>query len=453
MCFVKKNILYVAIVGMPFISSFNGIDALGGLGKQLSFYPMMLGLIIWGILIAKGGVVKIPQSVEFKIIVLFMLWLFFSGMINLPTFMDLNYQGVNGINRFIIQLGSFIFYVLISLVAYNWISQLNNPIKILRNGIYVSFFIAGLYSVMELIAFVSLDYTISAISAVDSVFRENSIEGFFLGRLRSVSAEASYFGMYAAMIMPWLVTGFLKANKNKIFYGVINGYFLILVFMTASRTAYLLIFLELLLMIVLFKEQLILNMKHMLIPLFIFVICIVCGAAQLIDKMSIDVITIMLSITDSSGENLSNIARYGSQLAALNIFLDNPVFGVGYGMFGFYAPDYYPSIAWYSFEVKDWGSNIIGGKWPPVHGLYARLLAETGGIGLIIWLLFIVFSVKRTFDVIALCNDDLKLDVKAILISLLASFACGFNVDGFIVIGMWIFIAYAWYLNERICNE
>jgi hypothetical protein len=60
--------------------------------------------------------------------------------------------------------------------------------------------------------------------------------------LRSLSGEASWFGMYLSFVFPWLMSYYFTASKTyKYYYLVIIIYALILTFLTYSRTAYFII--------------------------------------------------------------------------------------------------------------------------------------------------------------------------------------------------------------------
>ena len=448
-----KILLCSAIITIPFISSFKGISALGVLGTQLSIYPLLLGLLLWfaNVFFLKEKV-YLPKKIDCVFLIGILLWIVMSGLINFENIIELNYQGIVGFNRYVIQTGAIFIYVLSAVMMFNWINKIDNSLDILQKCIYGSFVIAGAYSVIELIAFINLDTALDLLSSVDSLFRNNYQGLFFLGRLRSVTAEGSYFGMYAGMILPWLMLGWLNSLRHKFIWGLINGYCFLLVIMTYSRTAYIMFFFEILLFLYIFRKEMEKELKNLIIPGVIFFSVMLYFYIQMESRHPIEISTILLSVFDTSGKNMSNVARFGSQIAAYNIFLDNPFWGSGFGMYGFYAADYYPSEAWSSLEIQNWGSNVVGGNWPPAHGLYVRILAELGLPGLALWVSFLLLLIYRLYKKSKLIkHGKISMQSRALLVSTIACVLCGFNVDSFAVIGLWIFVAFGWgVVNNKV---
>ena len=156
-------------------------------------------------------------------------------------------------------------------------------------------------------------------------------------------------------------------------------------------------------------------------------------------------------IKDDTVHDLSNIARYGSQIAALRMFLDNPVFGVGFGMFGFHATDYYPAWAWISMEIINWGTNSIGAPWPPAHGLYARITGELGMFGAALWGIFLIFVYKESMVCVREAKDRKEsIFYRNCLVSFLGICLCGGNVDAFRYLFMWVLYALIWMNFDNI---
>lgn len=443
---IYEGILCLAIVAIPFISSIRGIESLGGLGKQLSVYPLLLGLLVWGTSkILRRDVVVLPNGRSGKYLLLFIICILMSGIVNFFSIIDLHYQGETGIGRYMIQTGAFIVYVVFSIMMFNIIVHYKIKINLLQKCIYVSFIIAGIYSLFEVIAFINFDASFGLLSSIDKIFRKDTIELLPIGRVRSVTAEPSYFGMYAGMVLPWLVIGWINTTKHKFLWGIINVYFWLLVVLTFSRTAYVMTGIEMILIIFMFRKEIGDKYKRVIIPGLIMMGVMSYFSIELEATHPIDVGEVIVSLLDDSGENLSNVARYGSQMAAYKMFLDNPFFGNGFGLYGFYASDYYPTEAWRSVEIMEWGSNSVGNSWPPVHGLYARLLAETGIFGLVSWIAFFYYLIKELWLKLKETQEGKRrMQVKALFVSLTACVLCGGNVDAFTVLGMWIFIAFSW---------
>ncbi|HKK72625.1 MAG TPA: O-antigen ligase family protein [Candidatus Krumholzibacteria bacterium] len=75
------------------------------------------------------------------------------------------------------------------------------------------------------------------------------------------------------------------------------------------------------------------------------------------------------------GHDMSNLTRFWSWGVAWELFREHPIHGVGFGGFGF----------WY-FERAPEGGGAAHFGWPVTNSLPLQLLAETGLIGLVLWL-------------------------------------------------------------------
>ena len=286
-------------------------------------------------------------------------------------------------------------------------------------------------------------FSTDVITAVDSLFRSKTVTGdmaeYF--RVRSLASEASFFGMYIAILLPWILGRcFLDRSRYPSIFFFIFGYVIVLVLFSLSRTAYMVTAIETFVFLLLFWRR----VWAERLRLGVFVVGFFA-----VTMVSFDYVSNTLPETDIgavyeslfSNDNLSNVARYGSQLAAWNMFLDHPLFGVGYGMYGFYAPQYYPVEAWRSIEIGMWASNGVGWPWPPTHNLYARVLAELGGVGLMVYLSLLSSLFFRIWRCCVSRDVKQGTDARLLAMTLLGVVLQGFNVDAFRSISMWIVFA------------
>ena len=123
-----------------------------------------------------------------------------SGVFNIDTLMELHFQGTTGEKRFFIQLGALLFYVACAVYSYN-ISccTIKDPLYIIEKLLLCSFVLPALYSTLELMSILGNDSAVSFLWDINSLFR--SEDSLMYPRVRSVTAEASYFGMYSAIIL------------------------------------------------------------------------------------------------------------------------------------------------------------------------------------------------------------------------------------------------------------
>ena len=167
------------------------------------------------------------------------------------------------------------------------------------------------------------------------------------------------------------------------------------------------------------------------------------------NTVEFDITSIYLSLFNDDGvHDMSNLARYGSGLAAFNLWQEFPILGCGFGGFGFYASEYYPNWAWLSPEISIWSTNTPqGGAWPPVHNIYTRILSELGIVGFFTWVLIGVLLLREEKALLSLNVDNMR--VKQLIISTIGVFLCGLNVDMLHLLIYWIILGFVWSYNRR----
>ncbi len=460
---MHKYLLASSLFLCPFLSSLN-IDFLGGLGKEASFYPIILGVILWSIQIALfREKIYFPREKSFCCFCFFFIAVILSGFFNMDHILVDTFKGINGATRFIIQSGTVFFYIFSALYAYNVFLQLHiNPVYFFSRYIKLSFIIAGVYSLFELGQVFFIPNCHEIILYLDGLFR-GSQEGlatdvFAYTRIRSLANEASYFGMYVGIILPWFLLGiFHNQGKIKLWYTILLIYMLILVVFSTSRTAYMMVAIETVIFLFFFKDRVQKNIVKVLALLLLAAVIVITFLSQDSIQGEIDVAQIFMSLVSSDGTtyDLSNIGRKGSQIAALQIWMDYPFFGVGYGQYGFYASEYFPSWAWLSQEVISWTSNVPGTLWTPSHGLYTRFLAETGIFGFACFISGYFFLASEMLEIIKKSADNplVKDYMYTALTTFMAFVMFGFNVDGLRYLFMWIFYAIIWIIHAEKEND
>ncbi len=437
------SLLATAVFLSPFITSL-GVQHFGGLGKEGSFYPIAVGVFIWliEILFLKKSI-HVPSVKSIYCFYGFLVVIIFSGIVNLFDILELRFQGDTGIGRFLVQTGTMIFYFLVVLYVYNiFYEEKRNPILFFQRWILLSLVLAGTYSLFELGRMGGNTLSSDIITFIDRLFRggeANGIVEYF--RVRSLAAEASYFGMYTALVLPWVLGEcFLKRSKYPSFFFLILGYIIVLVLFSLSRTAYMVMAIEGFLFLLMFRGMVWGERKRLVVFAIIFFTGVGLSSEFIMASLpKVDVAEVYESLL--SDNNLSNVARYGAQIAAWNIFLDHPLLGVGYGMYGFYAPDYYPEEAWRSVEISMWATNGTGWPWPPAHSLYARVLAELGGIGLLVYVALLISLFCAVWRCGTTKDVDRMAERRILALTMFGIVLQGFNVDAFRIMPMWIIFA------------
>lgn len=459
--YLHINIIRIAIVLSGFISLYTQAPSwLGGLGQELAFYPFAIGLAIWlaGIILCREKV-HIPRNHSFYAFAFLLIWLLLTGIANMNNMLEAEFKGTDGITRFIIQYGTMVFYFLSALYIYNVFCKLalskEKVLMLFENAIMLSAYIMGAYSFFEVTSLLGMEYCREIVNVIDTLFRIDEVQGdiFAYVRIRSLTAEASYFGMYCGVIMPWLVW---RAFNNTVspmkraFNLLFLAYYIGLIIFSLSRAAYFIVLIEFLVFTISYRKQIVRNLLAMGAKVGAFLIVVMAALMWAISSakfVEIDVLSVLFSFADTANNtyDLSNIGRIGSQWAGWYMFLDNPFFGVGYGQYPFHYADYVPSWAWISYEVQNWSLNIPGSLMTPSHGVYTRLLAETGIIGMILWV-FTLLSMLWEINKSGIDSNKKR----CYLISIVALLLFGLNLDAFRIFYYWVFLGVTWCMKNSM---
>lgn len=341
----------------------------------------------------------------------------------------------------------------------NWRKAFNIVIKAVLTSLIIVFAYCGI----ELFYLAGNDYAKNILVTITPYFHVIKSGGTWWppllldGQLRSIFAEPSYFGIYFAFAMPFLWCYFFISNKteNRILSYFSVLFFTFCLFLTQARTAVALFCGELIVLCIFvayLKNKLLLPklFKLFICLLFAFVIStsfinnLLENNRYNIDSVDSYVQTNLLSL--ASSKQRSNGARYSIMLADLNIGLNNPIFGVGYGLRSSYISDYLPEIAQNNREIKMWKQfqqqkGILKYGFPRL-GEYTARFGETGIINFILFLLPAVILLKKLYikltdKIISVKN---KLSYLFFTISLIGIMASGVGDNINITYCYWILI-------------
>lgn len=315
---------------------------------------------------------------------------------------------------------------------------------------------AGSYSLFELGQVLLIPGAHDVILFLDSLFRGSQeqlgLDVLAYTRIRSLASESSYFGMYVGVILPWFLKDVLQGSRSsRIKESLFVVYMLILTIFSVSRTAYVMVAVEIAIF-AFFERRRLISLWKYIFPLILVIILIgsyFLAQESTLGKIDITAVFISLISSEGTGYDLSNIARIGTQSAAFNLWLDYPLFGVGYGAFGFYATDYYPAWAWFSNEVVSWTADTPGTSWIPTHGLYPRLLSETGLVGFLAYVGAYIVLIKNAYAFGKTTTGKRNvLDSYCTIITMCIFILFGINIDSIRYLFMWIFFATIWAVKD-----
>ena len=456
---VVSRVLFPLIALSLFFLTLNGLPnrrLLGELSVEGAVYPMLLAIIIYGLAVIQKGRINKPNLLSYQLLTLFLVWVLISGILNFHGILANFTKGRSGVEKFSLQFVLLLFVFFTSMVSYATLKPFHrkNILLIFRRWILFSFLFAGIYSlVIEIPAELGQGWAISILGFITPIIHGS--EGLYLSRLRSLSGEASWFGMYLGFVFPWLMSYYFTERKTyKYIYLALIVYALILAFLTYSRTAYFIIASQIFafVLIIFFKGI----HRHRRQLLWLLLIAIPLSGLLIIETNAVDKIVQIYysSLFEQDREfQLSNIARIGSQLAAIHMGLSHPLAGVGLGQYGFYMPDYLPTWALDSPEINLWASSSPDTSWAPVQGLWVRILAETGFVGIFLWLsvwISVLISVWKRYRKLRQIDQQNSILPLSLLISILGLMLIGLVSDSLRSLSYWITLGVTWaWLTQR----
>jgi O-antigen ligase len=258
------------------------------------------------------------------------------------------------------------------------------------------------------------------------------------GRISSISYEPPFFAVYLISISGWMFS-YILTERSRLKYLPTTA-IIILTYYSGSRTGLIVIFIQLI-----FFLSIILNKKQKIIASLTFIGFITFTSFFFLtvnQSNALNDISKKIESLDFKGnlkKNISNQSRFGIQYASLKVFSENPIIGVGFGQQGFHARYHYPLWAKNdNWEFEHIYLNSKEPSFPPGYNLYTRLLAETGIIGIIIFLSLIFVTIKQSFTFIK--NKDFETRVIGIILSttLVGLYINWLQIDTFRVYIFWV---------------
>ena len=437
-----KIFFYIILFLLPF----NGLPYFKEIFKELSaeasYYPLYVFVLLSFIYyFFKRKEFKFPKNYSFYLFVVFIVWVIVSGAVNYNR-ISLNYfKYRTGTEKFMLQFLVLSFVFTVSIFLYNFFKryEINDLFYIIRKIVVLSFIVILFFGFFEFLKkFLGINNIIENFRG----FMTINYKGYG-DRLHSICGEPSWFGVYLTFGLPWILSCFIERIRLK--YFVLYFFIFLFSYFTFSRTVYIIFVIQTFVfsLIIGFHDK---NYKKMLKYFIVFcipsILLFLNTAITSIINTQNKTANIINTQNKSSG---SNMTRIGMQTAAVKIGLDNPVFGVGLGQFGFNFPKYLPEWALDSYEIKSY-LDPKDKFFPPSHGLFPRLIAETGFMGFLIyismWFLFLIEILKNY-------KNNFKPFNFVILLSILSFFLLGFNSDSFRFLGYWFILSLGWYIFDH----
>lgn len=254
------------------------------------------------------------------------------------------------------------------------------------------------------------------------------------GRLRSLLREPSFFGILSAFLLPFLWS-WMGEKNHKALYGLLIGYFCLMIAATNSRTAVSVTAFELLLLAA--SAALVHTADYARKVIVILCICL-CGfgfnlvnfksadvqvvpkvsAAETIqvnekkDEVSSGRSEIFMSPRNyfennigsvASTDKFSNNARLAVVVTELNVIRQHPITGVGKNLNAGYMLDSLPSFAYQNGEVRSWIDGILKNDKKvylirdafPGLNIYTSMGVSCGIPGILLYVGFMIYPLLK----------------------------------------------------------
>jgi hypothetical protein len=385
-----RTLFVLGMIAIPF-SGIVGLRFFGEAQHELSIYFFLPAIFIGAISIAMPSHTAARQPQEMpttKLLPAIALAaasvIILSFIVNAGSILTGSSHGRTAIDKFVNSLILISYCLMLAYLTFvvagrAWEQTIYKPIAI-------SAVLCAVFSVFEILSR-HLGVATSIYSFLDGIvhggYPPSVLHKDWDLRVRSLAFEPPAFGNFAGFAWPWL-TAACSCSHGYARLGYIAAWGLLttLLFYSDARTGIILLAGSTFVLAVLRfgyfpskphrREQ---GVSYIITALLItiMVASIILFAANF-QRYEASVI---------AGSSVSDISRLASIETAVNIFLDNPFFGVGLGQYAFYLNKYVPQWGHLSWEMVTW--LTYPQLWPASYSVYARLAAELGFVGLIAW--------------------------------------------------------------------
>jgi O-antigen ligase len=374
---VLERLVWLAVASLP-ITGLAGIGAFGELKGSASVYVLTVAILFATITTSPSEVV-IPRPL-FVFATCLLVWLVVTTAINFEGILTSDFHGRSGFNKFASSSVVLIFGIASAIVCVRPLQRVIAVEKLFVRPLVIAVVACAIFAVPEILSWFSSAGELLYKISTGLLHTADDEEGRVAGRLISLAFEAPDLSYFCGFACPWMLLAYrLRARSHTLVTApILAGLPLLLGLITLllsnSRTGVLmlagLIFAELIYWIGLRGLRLGVLALVAAIPVFAAVVLVPWFALHNVDA----------ALASGDVSTTSRLALFSTQAS---IFANNPVFGVGFGQFGFHASSVLPPWAWDSYEVVNWFEMFD--ELPPSFNVAGRLGAELGAPGLVIW--------------------------------------------------------------------
>jgi len=437
---VIASLFFLGVFFIPF-SSFEGVSFLGEYKKEACFFFFIAALLLLVVHFIITHRIRIPyKNPLFIFLLVIIVWFFIATLLNAPNIKDYYFKHTSGLKRFIKQYAVLIMSSIVLLITYyNVTTRYSNQaiFKKIRKVFFLSLLVVSAYGFIEIAIIIFKIGVLEPVLELFNYFPFTEVHlDSFRQRISSVTFEPPALATYLLTISGWMFSYVLTEKGFKRFIPSILV--LSLALFSGSRAGLVIIVVQVLVFsIALIKKR---KYHQLLIKLMagvtlaVLLIGIVKGpqiAEYLTKKIS------SFGVNDSK-HAISNKSRFGIQYALYQVFLDNPISGVGYGQQAFEMIKNLPPWATANnWEFKYKYLNPDHPPFPPGYNIFIRILAESGIIGFLLfttWLLFILYTCLSLFNK----NTDKSVFALVLFVSMVGFVMNWMKMDTIRVFGFWI---------------
>ncbi|AMN43649.1 O-antigen ligase family protein [Rhodoplanes sp. Z2-YC6860] len=374
---VLNRLVWLAVALLP-ITGLAGIGAFGELKGSATVYVLAVAILVASFTTLPSGVV-IPRPL-LVLLACLLSWLVVTTAINFEGILTSVYHGRSGFNKFATSSAVLVFGFASAIICVTPFRRVSDVEKLFVRPLVIAVLACAVFAVPEILSWFSSAGELLYKFSTGLLHTADSEQGRAPGRLISLAFEAPDLSYFAGFACPWMLLAYrLRANGRPLQSVPIVAALplllcLITLLLSNSRTGLLmlggLILAEFIYWVGLRGLRLGVLALVAVIPVF--------AAVVLVPWLTLHNVDATLNADDVS--TTSRLALFSAQAS---IFAINPVFGVGFGQFGFHAGAVLPSWAWDSYEVLNWFEMFD--ELPPTFNVAGRLGAELGLPGLVIW--------------------------------------------------------------------
>ncbi|MFV0179728.1 O-antigen ligase family protein [Empedobacter falsenii] len=430
-----------------FLFSFNQIEIapfLGEYSREIGALFFIFGSFLLFLETIKTGKINFPyNNTLIKMLLTFFMLIIFCSLVNIVSISDNYFKRTKGFNRLIRQLISISIPLFILLpffwrVISNW--SIEKVFITIRKIFLFSLIFASFYGFFEILYSYFGVYparlVTDLIGSITLIIKPIYHNG---GRISVFAYEPPFFAIYLITISGWIFSYIITEN-NLIKKVLPSIAVLILTFFSGSRTGLLVVFFIFALFIIyLYKNNL---FRKQLNILFFSLIAIVTlsltfNAEKLITSVNEKVES--LDFVSNLKTDVSNKTRFGMQYASLQVFKENPVFGVGFGQQAYYSRFHYPRWAIIdNWEFTKIYNNKKEPSFPPGYNIYTRILAELGIVGFFSWISILLYTLYLCYNYLRSSDFYMRVLAISITISLIGLYINWLQIDTFRIYGIWL---------------